>query len=98
MVRQVTSVTDSCSCYGCDLGCDSGNGRVTRGRDSPYQTGNLYGSPARMDSKVQSELNVQRVPRISSWVGHEPVELLPGTHLIIYRPVYTHPGSYLRNV
>jgi hypothetical protein len=50
-----------------------------------------------MDSQVQSEVNVQRVPRIGSWVGNEPVELLAGTHLITYRRGYTHHGIYLGN-
>jgi hypothetical protein len=49
----------------------------------------------RMDSRVQYEVNVCRAPRISAPIGHEPEQLAPGTHLIIYRRGYTHHGIYL---
>jgi hypothetical protein len=45
--------------------------------------------------QTQGEINFHSVPRISAWIGDEPEELVPGTHLIICRRGYTHHGIYL---
>jgi hypothetical protein len=45
--------------------------------------------------QTQGEINCHPVPRISAWVGDEPEQLVPGTHLITCRRGYTHHGIYL---
>ena len=48
-----------------------------------------------MECQAQGEVNVYRVPRFSAWIGDEPEQLVPGTHLIAYRRGYTHHGIYV---
>jgi Lecithin retinol acyltransferase len=45
--------------------------------------------------QTPGEVAFHSVPRISAWAGGEPEQLVPGTHLIVWRRGYSHHGIYL---